>query len=101
MEIRQAAQDVASVLRTRSFDEILNKKTSRRIELGKLVDVVWEDIRVGDIVCVKDGEEVPADLVLLSCSNGYGIAWADTSSWLGSRDYQLKQAVKQTKGKLE
>ncbi len=34
----------------------------------KFVEVRWRDIRVGDLVHVRNGEEIPSDLILLSSS---------------------------------
>ena len=29
----------------------------------------WESLRTGDLVLLRDGENIPADLVLLKCSD--------------------------------
>jgi hypothetical protein len=43
-------------------------------------NVGWRDIRVGDIVCVKDGQDFPVDLVLLASSSLAGTCSIETSS---------------------
>jgi hypothetical protein len=45
-----------------------------------LKNVGWRDIRVGDIVCVKDGQDFPVDLVLLASSSPAGTCSIETSS---------------------
>lgn len=40
----------------------------------------WRDIVVGDIVCVRDGESFPADIVLLHSSHTNGVCYVETSS---------------------
>lgn len=38
------------------------------IKLAKIERKKWKDIEVGDLAIVRDGEDIPADLVVLSTS---------------------------------
>eukprot|EP01054_Gregarina_sp_Poly1_P000917 Gregarina_sp_Poly_1__916@NODE_121_length_13560_cov_302_880679_g108_i0_p1_GENE_NODE_121_length_13560_cov_302_880679_g108_i0NODE_121_length_13560_cov_302_880679_g108_i0_p1_ORF_typecomplete_len3331_score470_09Guanylate_cyc/PF00211_20/2_4e42Guanylate_cyc/PF00211_20/6_1e38Hydrolase/PF00702_26/0_19Hydrolase/PF00702_26/1e11E1E2_ATPase/PF00122_20/5_3e14E1E2_ATPase/PF00122_20/8_4e03E1E2_ATPase/PF00122_20/7_5e03E1E2_ATPase/PF00122_20/8_6e03PhoLip_ATPase_C/PF16212_5/1_6e08PhoLip_ATPase_C/PF16212_5/1_8e04HA len=60
--------------------------------------VSWAHIQVGDIVCVRQNEEAPCDLVILSTADAEGAAYADVTGWLGMTSWQNKQAVKETRG---
>jgi P-type E1-E2 ATPase len=42
--------------------------------------VSWRHIRVGDIVCLRDGDEIPVDLVLLTSTMQNGSAMIETSN---------------------
>ncbi|XP_053992923.1 guanylate cyclase alpha-like isoform X2 [Hylaeus volcanicus] len=53
---------------------------------------------VGNIIFLHDGEEVPADIILLSTSDIESIAYVDTSFVDGKTDLTIKSAVKETRG---
>jgi phospholipid-transporting ATPase len=53
---------------------------------------------VGNIICLNNGEEVPADIILLSTSDVESIAYVDTTFVDGKTDLTLKSAVKETRG---
>ncbi|PFH32221.1 hypothetical protein BESB_021620 [Besnoitia besnoiti] len=62
---------------------------------GKLVQKKWKDIVVGDVVKVRAGEYFPADLVLLHCSNEFGICNVETKHVDGESNVKSKFALPQ------
>ena len=52
-------------------------------------DVAWANIVVGDVVFLRDGDSVPADMILLSSVEKTGIAHVDTATLDGETN--LKQ----------
>jgi P-type E1-E2 ATPase len=53
----------------------LQPKTARRIRDGKTEDASLDDIRVGDILVIRPGENIPADGTIIhgassACSSG-------------------------------
>ncbi|KAF8821741.1 guanylyl cyclase [Cardiosporidium cionae] len=60
----------------------------------------WGEIKVGNILFISNGEEFPADVVILSSSNSDSRAYVDTSSLNGELVLKPKQSVKETKGEI-
>jgi phospholipid-translocating ATPase len=52
---------------------------------GRVEEEMWRDLRVGDIVWIKKGAEVPADLVQLASSEEEGGSYVDTCNLDGYR----------------
>ena len=79
--IREAIEDYR---RYRS-DRITNMtKYKKFIGKGEFVDIQSKDIKVGDILLIKEDEQFPADIVLLKSSNGLN-AFIQTSSLDGEK----------------
>ncbi|XP_037780538.1 probable phospholipid-transporting ATPase IF isoform X1 [Penaeus monodon] len=66
--VKQAYEDW---LRHRE-DNKVNNAPARVLREGSVKKVRWRDIAVGDIVEVADGEEIPADLLLLAAEDQEG-----------------------------
>ncbi|KAJ1548614.1 hypothetical protein HK405_001855 [Cladochytrium tenue] len=91
-----------------------NRRTSHKprtpdielVQSGGGVALEWEnigckDIQVGDIVCVKDRESLPADLVLLRSTNPNGVAFIETSNLDGETNLKQRQALKITNESID
>eukprot|EP01128_Nolandella_sp_AFSM9_P004739 TRINITY_DN2183_c0_g1_i3.p1 TRINITY_DN2183_c0_g1~~TRINITY_DN2183_c0_g1_i3.p1 ORF type:complete len:1098 (+),score=280.47 TRINITY_DN2183_c0_g1_i3:18-3311(+) len=64
---------------------------------GSHSDVVNQDIKVGDILYVVENEEVPADLVLLCCSDKReGVCYVDTANLDGETNLKIFRAFDPT-----
>ena len=56
----------------------------------------WAELVCGDVVKVMDGEEIPADMVLLATFLPDHLAYVETSSIDGETNLKVKQALPQT-----
>ncbi|KAK4685890.1 phospholipid-translocating ATPase, partial [Tremellales sp. Uapishka_1] len=54
---------------------------------------IWEDVRVGDIVKIYDGEQFPADLVILSTSEEEDVAYIETKNLDGETNLKSRHGV--------
>ena len=52
----------------------------------------WRDIKLGDIIKVKNDSQFPCDLLLLSTSDENGICYVETKSLDGETNLKLKQS---------
>ena len=56
----------------------------------------WKDIRVGDIVMIKNNDSIPADIIVLSTSNPQGICYVETKNLDGETNLKIRRAPLQT-----
>lgn len=55
-------------------------------------ETFWRDIRVGDIVLLRNDEMIPADIVLLSTSEPDGVCFVETKNLDGETNLKLKKS---------
>lgn len=55
---------------------------------------MWRDIRVGQIVKVKDGEMIPCDLITLNSSDPKGVLYVETKGLDGETNLKIKSVHK-------
>ncbi len=51
-----------------------------RTSLTEGQQITWESIKLGQIIMVKNNEEVPADVLILKSSNPNGLVYVDTKN---------------------
>lgn len=56
--------------------------------------VLWQDIRVGDLVHLSNNETVPADILLLRTSEPHGICYIDTCDLDGETNLKRREVVR-------
>ena len=59
-----------------------------------------DQIRVGDIVVLKEGEIAPADLILLSSEHENAQAFVKTTSFFGRLSMDLRTGLSMLKGHI-
>jgi magnesium-transporting ATPase (P-type) len=69
---------------------------ARRLALRGVREVPWRDIVAGDLVRVRHGEEVPADLVLLATPDPDSLCYVETSNLDGETNLKIKYAYSGT-----
>lgn len=57
---------------------------------------LWKKLEVGDIVLLRDNEQVPADLVVLSTSDPDGLCYLETKNLDGETNLKVRKAVQAT-----
>jgi phospholipid-transporting ATPase len=80
-------------IKRRKHDKTMNNMGARVLRESKFHDVKWKDLRVGDILIIHDGEDFPADIVILKCSDKYGTAYIQTMTLDGERALKPRQAL--------
>lgn len=74
-------------------DQAANQKEARVFRDGEWRVVPFEAVQVGDFVCVRDGEEICADLVLLAHRSNSNYAYIKTSNLDGEKNLKPKISV--------
>eukprot|EP01147_Barroeca_monosierra_P001443 gene1443-4603_t len=85
--IKQAYEDYQ---RHRADAEINLKETRILDRNGELHDIFYQDVRVGDVVKVLDGEEFPCDLILLNSSHPSHDCYITTANLDGETTLKIR-----------
>uniref|UniRef100_A0A182Y662 Phospholipid-transporting ATPase n=1 Tax=Anopheles stephensi TaxID=30069 RepID=A0A182Y662_ANOST len=67
---------------------------SLKIESERYKKVLWQDVRVGDLVHLSNNETVPADILLLKSSDPHGVCYIDTCDLDGETNLKRRQVVR-------
>lgn len=59
-------------------------------------ETFWRDLRIGDIVLLRNNERIPADTILLSSSETNGTCFVETKNLDGETNLKLKRAPLET-----
>jgi phospholipid-translocating ATPase len=57
---------------------------------------LWKKLEVGDIVLLRDNDQVPADIVVLSTSDPDGLCYLETKNLDGETNLKVRKAVRAT-----
>ena len=68
---------------------------------GSFKETKWKDVHVGQILLVKDGEEFPADLLVLKSSHENGMCFIETASLDGEKNLKPKYSLPETAAYFE
>ena len=70
-----------------------DSSTSTTTTLVQEMHVQWKDVLVGDIVCIKDQDEAPCDLLLLSTSNEENRCYVATANLDGETNMKIRSVT--------
>src|SRR5205814_179002 len=63
---------------------------------AKWADSRWQDIRVGDIIQLRNNDSIPADIVILSTSEPDGLCYVETKELDGETNLKIRHCVSST-----
>jgi phospholipid-transporting ATPase len=83
-------------------DKQENNTTSLALDINKFdwTPRCWKDIRVGEIIKVRDDEFAPADLLILASSDVKGVCYVETKNLDGETNLKIKNVHKDVNGNL-
>ena len=75
-----------------------SKENSQRAEIatsGSILVKQWRNVRVGDVMVVRNHEAIPADMVFVASSDPHGLGYVETFNLDGETNLKLKNVPKQ------
>ncbi|KAK2953071.1 phospholipid-transporting P-type ATPase [Blattamonas nauphoetae] len=73
-------------------DSKVNSQLVMAYRDSKFVHIKTKDLQVGDYIILESNTEVPADCILLSTSNEFGVAYINTMNLDGETSIKIKQS---------
>ena len=74
-------------------DKLINCSTAHVVDSeGRVVDQMWQDVKVGQILLIYDGEEVPADCICLHTA--LDNCYVHTANLDGETNLKIKKSIK-------
>ncbi|CAG8454919.1 14684_t:CDS:2 [Funneliformis caledonium] len=73
-----------------------NKGDSLEESDAKWVESRWQDVKVGDIIKLKNNDSVPADMIILSTSEPDGLCYVETKELDGETNLKIRHCVPST-----
>ncbi|TYZ58150.1 hypothetical protein PybrP1_008470, partial [[Pythium] brassicae (nom. inval.)] len=91
--LKQGSEDV----KRHKADEHQNNRTCRIVNASGAVETIpWRNLQVGQVLCVRNNEELPADIVILATSEEEGRCFIETCNLDGETNLKRRVAVKTT-----
>jgi len=91
--VKEAYDDIKRYMRD---TEINNEKYEKLISDNTLRTITSAEIKVGDIIQVREGQRVPADLALLYTTGKNGMIFIKTDQLDGETDWKLRRSIEKT-----
>lgn len=88
-----AAKDAYENIKRAQADRAENRRKCTLCTPEGVQQVQWDSLRPGDIVKLHADEAVPADVVLLNCSDPYGVAYVETMQLDGETNLKNKTCL--------
>lgn len=90
---RHKADSVTNGMRTRRIILSPTVESSLPIVPSMVIDTQWIDVQVGDILEVRNNEQIPADLIVLASSEAHDVAYIETANIDGESNLKVKVAA--------
>eukprot|EP00005_Dracoamoeba_jomungandri_P010597 CAMPEP_0174264884 /NCGR_PEP_ID=MMETSP0439-20130205/24372_1 /TAXON_ID=0 /ORGANISM="Stereomyxa ramosa, Strain Chinc5" /LENGTH=1290 /DNA_ID=CAMNT_0015351035 /DNA_START=137 /DNA_END=4006 /DNA_ORIENTATION=+ len=95
--IKEAFEDI----KRRISDTRINNEAVEILRGDKFKKCRWKDLKVGEVVRVKNNESIPADLVVLNTSDEEGFCFLETANLDGETNLKTRQALEETMNLVE
>eukprot|EP00931_Biecheleriopsis_adriatica_P065519 TRINITY_DN40033_c0_g1_i1.p1 TRINITY_DN40033_c0_g1~~TRINITY_DN40033_c0_g1_i1.p1 ORF type:complete len:1132 (+),score=166.07 TRINITY_DN40033_c0_g1_i1:42-3398(+) len=100
--LAQAVKDLYEDRKRLKDDRVENNRPCVRYrqDSGDVSSVEWRELRAGEFVLLREGDLIPADIVVLATSETSNICYVSTKSLDGETNLKMRQAVQCFRRKL-
>ncbi|XP_076059333.1 ATPase phospholipid transporting 8B isoform X2 [Oratosquilla oratoria] len=91
-----AIKDAYDDFQRHRSDNQVNKRKSKVLRNGTLIDEIWSKVEVGDVIRMENDQFIAADVLILSTSEPNGLCYIETSELDGETNLKCKQCIQDT-----
>lgn len=75
-------------------ESVLQPQAPRLAAGGKFKPQYWKNVKVGDFIRIRNDQEIPADVVIMSTSEEDGACYVETKNLDGETNLKVRQALR-------
>ncbi|KDO32666.1 hypothetical protein SPRG_02367 [Saprolegnia parasitica CBS 223.65] len=91
-----AIKDVSEDLRRQKADRDVNSKPTHVLRSNGQIELLqWQQVQVGDLLVLYEGDDIPSDCLLLATGSDNGLCYVQTANLDGETNLKIRQTVSQ------